>query len=88
MNDTRDSGRHRRLTARYRSQRAELAGEIAQLPEPIRADVQAAIGALLEDPYFDYVIVDVVDSYGQAAGARQALVRERAQQLAAVADND
>lgn len=63
--------------------RPELPAEIGELPETVRAEVQAAIGTLLHDPYFDYVIADAVASYGQASGARQTLVRERAQQLVA-----
>lgn len=66
--------------------RPELLGEIAELPKLVRADLQAAIAALLDDPYFQYVITDAVSSYGQAAGGRETLVRERAQQLATATD--
>ena len=38
--------------------RPELLGEVAELPETVRADVQAGVAELLLDPYFDYVITD------------------------------
>ena len=62
--------------------RPELVDEITALPAPVRSQVQAAIGELLRDPYFDYVVAGAVASYGAAAGDRALLVRQRADRIA------
>ena len=55
----------------------ELVEELSQEDEDLGVYVVNELSALNEDPYFDYLIQDLVDGYGDAAVARAELVRER-----------
>ena len=57
--------------------RPELVEELSQEDRDLGVYVVNELSALNEDPYFDYLIQDLVNGYGDAAVARAELVRER-----------
>lgn len=63
--------------------RPELGDELASQAEELRTYVANELGALRTNNHLGYVIQDAVTSYGDAAPARAAIVRERIDTLVA-----
>jgi predicted nucleotidyltransferase len=57
--------------------RPELIDELSQHDADLRDYVAEELATLTADLYFDYVIQDMVNGYGEAATARAQLVRDR-----------
>src|SRR5581483_2611042 len=57
--------------------RPELIDELSQQDFDLRKYVVSELTAITADTYFDYVVQDVVDSYGDTAAARAQIVRGR-----------
>lgn len=55
----------------------ELADELAAQADELRTYVAQELGALIAEPYFDYVVQSAVAGYGDVAPARATIVRDR-----------
>jgi hypothetical protein len=57
--------------------RPELADELAAQADELRTYVGQELAALIDEPYFEYVIESAVAGYGDGAPARATIVRDR-----------
>ena len=57
--------------------RPELADELAAQADELRTYVGQELAALIDEPYFEYVIESAVAGYGDVAPARATIVRDR-----------
>ena len=57
--------------------RHELADELAGQGDELRTYVAQELAALIDEPYFEYVVQSAVAGYGDVAPARATIVRDR-----------